>query len=159
MIVKINGVAIPERPVFMDQFVVDIAKTYKKKDIKKLKKLNTWLWSVSGSMMSFNPVLAVAPGSVNHTGNLWIQMKPIFSLFQEIGMVLGAFAIIGGLIIMIFKKRAATKLITTAAIAVAGVFLVPSAIMLLAIIGSMLNDALTAVFNGLDIGGSVNVNK
>ncbi|QJT70469.1 hypothetical protein [Microcystis phage MaeS] len=154
MIVRINGVVIPERSIELSPEV--IREVYTKKDIKMLKKLNIWLWSVAGTMMAQSPAFAATGGG---SGNLWIEMKPIFGLFQEIGMVLGAFAIIGGLIVMIFKKRVATKIIGTAAIAVGGVFLVPSAIMLLAIVGSMLNDALTAVFSGLDIGGSVQVSK
>lgn len=151
MIVKINGVELQDRSVLsVEEFV---AENYTKKDIKQLKKLSVWLWTISGSMLTQSR--AFAAGS----DNLWLEMKPIFGLFQEIGMVLGAFAIIGGLLVMIFKKRLATKIIGTAAIAVGGVFLVPSAIMLIAIIGSMMNDALTAVFSGLDIGGSVNINK
>lgn len=151
MIVRINGVELVDNPVrVMEEFV---AENYKKKDIKKLKKLAVWLWSISGTMLAQTPAFA-ASGA---TGNLWIQMKPIFGLFQEIGMVIGAFAIIAGLIVMIFRKRLATKIIGVAAIAVGGVFLVPSAIMLIAIIGSMMNDALTAVFSTLDIGGSVKV--
>lgn len=155
MIVRINGVVLPDRSAqIMEDFVVE---NYSKKDIKKLKKLNIWLWSMAGTMMAHSPAFAAGTGS--STGNLWIEMKPIFGLFQEIGMVMGAFAIIGGLIVMIFKRKMATKIIGTAAIAVAGVFLVPSAIMLVAIIGSMMNDALTAVFSGLDIGGSIKVGR
>jgi len=150
MIVRINGVEIQNELAVRDlsDYVVE---NYNKKEVKKLKKLAVWLWSVSGTMLAQTP--AFAAGS----NNLWVEMKPIFGLFQEIGMVLGAFAIIGGLIVMIFRKRAATKIISTAAIAVGGVFLVPSAIMLIAIIGSMMNEALTAVFSNLDIGGSVKI--
>jgi hypothetical protein len=138
---------------FQDQFEKEVKSRYNKKEIKSLKKMSVWLWSVAGTMMAQTPAFAA------DSGNLWIEMKPIFGLFQEIGMVLGAFAIIGGLIIMIFKKKVAVRIIGVAAIAVGGVFLVPSAIMLIAIIGSMMNDALTAVFSGLDIGGSVKVGQ
>lgn len=151
MIVRINGVALPDASSrIIEDFVVE---SYNKKDIKKLKKLSVWLWSISGTMMVQSPTLAAG------TSNLWIQMKPVFGIFQEIGMVLGAFAIISGLIVMIFKRRLATKIISTAAVVVGGVFLVPSIIMLIAIIGSMMNDALTAVFSTLDFGGSVKVGK
>lgn len=151
MIVRINGVELPDySPAVIEEIVVE---SYKKKDIKKLKKLSIWLWSVSGTMLAQTQAFAAGTGS----NNLWVEMKPIFGLFQEIGMVLGAFAIIAGLIVMIFRKRMATKIIGTAAIAVGGVFLVPSAIMLIAIIGSLMNDALTTVFSGLDIGGSVKI--
>lgn len=155
MIVRINGVELSEFAarncaVTVEEFV---AENYKKKDIKKLKRLSVWLWSISGTMLAQTPAFAATGGA----SNLWISMKPIFSLFQEIGMVIGAFAIIGGLIVMIFRKRLATKIIGVAALAVGGVFLVPSAIMLIAIIGSMMNDALTSVFSTLDIGGSVKV--
>lgn len=151
MIVRINGIELLDRtPLLLD----DVVESYTKKDIKKLKKLAVWLWGISGTLMSQSPALAAGK-----TNNLWVEMKPIFGLFQEIGMVIGAFAIIGGLIIMIFKKRLATQIIGTAAIVVGGVFLVPSAIMLIAIIGGMMNDALTAVFSNLDLGGSVKVSK
>lgn len=152
MIVRINGVELVDySPVVIEELVVE---SYKKKDIKKLKKLSLWLWSISGTMLAQTQAFAAGTGVSN---NLWIEMKPIFGLFQEIGMVLGAFAIIAGLIVMIFRKRMATKIIGTAAIAVGGVFLVPSAIMLIAIIGSLMNDALTSVFSSLDIGGSVKI--
>lgn len=150
MIVRINGVELPDYSPA--EIVENIEKSYTKKDIKKLKKLAIWLWSVSGAMLAQTPAFAAGG-----TKNLWSEMTPIFGLFQEIGMVLGAFAIIGGLIVMIFKKRAATKIIGTAAIAVGGVFLVPSAILLIAIIGNMMNEALTTVFSNLDIGGSVKI--
>lgn len=153
MIVRINGVELPDRTeAIVEEFVVE---NYTKKEIKSLKKLNTWLWTTTGVLMSGNNAFAAATGGTHN--NLWLEMKPIFGLFQELGMVLGALAIIGGLIVMIFKKRAATKIIGTAAIAVGGVFLVPSAIMLIAIIGSMMNDALTTVFSNLNIGGSVKI--
>jgi len=156
MIIKINGVVIEEnRTLVSNQFENYVADNYKKRDIKKLKKLSVWLWSISGTMLAQTPTFAAEVAT--HTSNLWLEMKPIFSLFQEIGMVLGAFAIIGALIVMIFKKRTATKIIGTAAIAVGGVFLVPSAIMLIAIIGNMMNDALTAVFSNMNIGNSVKI--
>lgn len=154
MIIRINGVELEQYPSINSKSVDEIVKkSYKKKDIKKLQKLSVWLWTVSGTMLAQGQAFAATTG----TNNLWMEMKPIFGLFQEIGMVLGAFAIIGGLIVMIFKKRTATKIIGTAAIAVGGVFLVPSAIMLIAIIGSMMNDALTSVFSNLDLGGSVKI--
>lgn len=149
MIIRINGVTLPEYSPQL--FETSVIENYSKKDIKVLKKLVPWLWTVAGTMMIQSPAFAAG------TGDLWTGMKPVFALFQEIGMVLGAFAIIGGLIIMIFKKKLATRIIGTAAIAVAGVFLVPSAIMLLAIVGSMLNDALSTVFSGLDFGNSIKV--
>ena len=156
MIVRINGEVlngIGMSKIDVNELETIVKKSYKKKDIKKLQKLSVWLWSVSGIMLSQTKALAATSG----TQSLWTEMGPIFHLFQEIGMVIGAFAIIGGLLVMIFKKRTATKIISTAAIAVAGVFLVPSAIMLIAIIGSMMNDALTGVFSQLNIGGSVKV--
>lgn len=148
MIVRINGVELADNtPVIMEEFVKE---NYTKKDIKKLKKLSVFLWSISGTMLSQTSTFAAS-------NNLWVEMKPIFGLFQELSMVLGALAIIGGLIVMIFKKRVATKIIGTAAIAVGGVFLVPSVIMLIAIIGNMMNDALTSVFTNMNIGGSVKI--
>lgn len=119
-----------------------VKKEYNKKSIKKLQKLSVWLWSVSASLTAQSASAATTNGSVG----LWHEMASLFAVFQEMAMVLGAIAIFGGLITMIFKKRIGHKVIMTAAIAVGGCFLVPSAIMLVAIVGSMLNDALSGVF-------------
>jgi energy-converting hydrogenase Eha subunit C len=153
MIVRINGSVINELPT-----VEEVIKSFEvdkmnKRDMKRLKKLSVWLWSISGVMLANTKALAAPPESAS----LWEGMQQVFGVFQEIGMVLGAFAILGGLIVMIFKRRAAQKIILTAAIAVGGVFLVPAAIMLIAIIGSMMNDVLSNVFHQMDIGNSVKV--
>lgn len=149
MIVRINGVELADRtPVILEELEECVRDNYTKKDIKKLRKTLIWVWSIAGTMLTKSTALAAS-------NNLWVEMQPIFGLFQEIGMVLGAFSIIGGLIIMLFKKRMAIRIIGTAAIVVGGVFLVPSGILLLAIIGNSMNEALTNVFNHMNIGGSV----
>lgn len=151
MIVKINGAELEERSFFSTE--QSILEKYSKPDPNRFKKICMGMWSMTGTFLVNTQAFAASPEGQN----LWLEMKPIFGLFQEIGMVIGSFAIISGLIIMIFKKRLATNIITTAVIAVAGIFLVPSTIMLLAIIGTMMNDALTTVFSNLNIGGSVQV--
>jgi magnesium-transporting ATPase (P-type) len=100
----------------------------------KLKKLAMTLWTVSGSFFTLYKTSA-------ETG-LWEDMQPLIWIFQEMALGLGVLAIIAGLILLVVKKRWGQVTLKTTAIIILGVFLIPSALMLLAIIGTYLNDAL-----------------
>lgn len=157
MIVKINGVAqIPsvglKQRMKLDKYVEPEVLVKKRK--VDLKKLAVTLWTTSGVMFAKHAVFAATEGQ---RINLWQQLFPVFDIFQQLGMVIGAFALIAGLSVMFVKKRVGMGIIMTSAIVIAGVFLVPSAVMLIAIIGSMLNDTLVDVFNNLNVKGSVNI--
>jgi hypothetical protein len=141
----------------MEKFDLEaiVKNEYNRKGIKKLQKLSVFLWTVSASFTakaaSAASTAATAANSSQSFG-LWSHTTGLFGVFQEMAMVLGALAIFGGLITMIFKKRAGQKIILTAAIAIGGCFLVPSAIMLVAIIGNMLNDTLSQAFSSMTMG-------
>jgi len=159
MIVKINHVAlIPSVGVKekekMEKFI-EPEVVVKKKSKFNLKRIATTLWTTSGVL--FAKHAAFAAGNAASRVNLWDQLFPVFDIFQQLGMVIGAFALIGGLSVMFVKKRVGMGIIMTSAMVIAGVFLVPSAVMLIAIIGSMLNDTLVDVFNNLNVKGSVNI--
>jgi hypothetical protein len=97
------------------------------------------LYSVSGIMLAQIMVTNMRP-------SMWSELSPIFKVFQEIAMVTGALSVITGLIIMVFNKRLGWTIINTAACVVLGCFLVPSAVMLIAIVGSMLDRAISHAF-------------
>lgn len=148
MIVRINGVPIEEfnkgkNDLFLS--MIDEAQLRKLKP-KNLQKLAISLWITSGILLTSEHVNA---------SEFWTDMQPIFATFQQIAMVLGALSIFAGLITMFFKKRMGMNIITTSAMVVGGCFLVPSFIMIVAIIGNMMNDTLTHVFNNLDLKDSV----
>lgn len=157
MIVKINGVAqIPsvglKQRMKLDKYIEPEVLVKKRK--VDLKKLAVTLWTLSGTFFAKHAVFAATEGQ---RINLWQQLFPVFDIFQQLGMVIGAFALIAGLSVMFVKKRVGMGIIMTSAIVIAGVFLVPSAVMLIAIIGSMLNDTLVDVFNNLNVKGSVHI--
>jgi hypothetical protein len=149
MIVRINGVSINEFTgnKKLNDVVEKVRLSWKPKN-KKLRQLATFLWVTSASM--FAKSTQAAP-------SIWSEMQPVFGVFQDIAMILGALAILTGLIIMVFKKNVGVQVITTAGMVVLGCFLVPAAVMLVAIVGGLLNGALTNVFNnfqdGVQVGG------
>jgi hypothetical protein len=114
----------------------------------KLKVLSISCWITSG-------ILLTSPASAKTS--VWNEMQPVFGVFQDLAMVLGAIAIIVGLTIMMFKKNTGWKIASTAGLVVLGVFLVPAVIMLVAIIGGMLNDILQEAFMNSNLRDSVKV--
>lgn len=155
MIIRINGIKLQRnviRPVDVIEFIEETGmKKTKKRDLKKL---YTFAWSMSGLLFAKASALA-APVTANAATkvDLWTSLLPVFGLFQQMAMVLGAFAIIGALIMMIFKKRVGIQTLGTIAIAISGVFLVPAAMMLLAIIGNLINDTLIDAFRTINVNG------
>jgi hypothetical protein len=113
----------------------------------KVKALAISCWILSG-------VYLTTPASA---ASVWSEMQPIFRVFQDLAMVLGAIAIIVGLTIMMFKKNTGWQIASTAGLVLLGVFIVPAAVMLLAIIGGMLNDVLAEAFKNSSFGNSVKV--
>lgn len=103
------------------------------------------LWSVSGVMLSQMKIYA-APAK-SSSPSMWKEILPVFGVFQEIAMIVGALSIITGLIVMVFKKKLGWTIISTAGLVILGCFLVPSAVMLVAIIGKLLNGALENAFD------------
>lgn len=149
MIIKINGTAI--EGVNEDFSTFDLAEYLpkNKKEMKKLKKMAIWLWSVSGVMLANSQTYAAS--------DIWIKMQPVWSVFQDIAMVIGGIAIFSGLLIFYFKRNLGKSVIVSSALVIGGCFLVPSIIMLIAIIGNMMNDVLMDVFQNLDVKNSVKV--
>ncbi|ARK28821.1 hypothetical protein [Halalkalibacter krulwichiae] len=118
---------------------------------KNLQRLAITLWTTSAALMT-SPAMASTK-----TTSLWSEFKPLFGVFQDVAMIIGAIAIFAGLITMVFKKRLGVQMIVTSSIIVGGCFLVPAAIMLVSIIGTMLNGALENVFNNFQLENSVKV--
>lgn len=161
MLITINGVEFRRivgdkvnKGIEEERIMNYIRRLYSKKEINKLKKLVPWLWGVSGSVMAGNVVFAEEG---NTTESLWTSMMPVFKVFQDISMVLGAIALFSGLIIMMFKKTEGRKFVMTSAMVIAGCFVVPAVIMLIAIVGGIINDTLIDVFRSSDLRNSVEI--
>ncbi|TCJ00969.1 hypothetical protein [Cytobacillus praedii] len=153
MIIKINGAVI--NPSVTDPVDFDI-KSYLPKnkiELNKYKKLSTWLWTLSGTFLFKSNVLATSSGSTS----MWVQMQPLWAVFQDIALILGGIAIFVGMLTFLFKRSVGKTVIVASVLVVGGCFLVPSALMLIAIIGSMMNDVLMGVFQNLDFKNSVKV--
>lgn len=150
MIIRINGVSIDDfynKNKLINQFEELIPKS--KSEVKRLKSLATFLWSVSGTMLFQSKSYA--------SSSLWTEMSPIWNVFQDISMIMGAIFLFIGLITFMFKRQVGKKIIVTTAIVVGGCYLVPAALMLVAIIGSMINDTLMNVFENSGLRNSVKV--
>ncbi|MEM5592778.1 hypothetical protein AAHH67_15415 [Niallia circulans] len=152
MIIRINGEEINRK---MHREIIDISEYLPKtkKEAKKMKKLATWLWGISGVMMSQSRVFASTTGGMN----IWNSMQPLWDVFKDISMVCGTLALFIGVITFLFKRNAGKQVILTSVIVIAGCFLIPSAVMLFAIIGNMLNDVLTEAFQNMNFKDSVKV--
>jgi hypothetical protein len=135
MIVRLNGQfffeigSIPQDEIFV----------IKKGINPKLKKMAATLWTLSGTMFMKSA----------QASSLWDGMQPLIYLAQDIAMFTGTLAIIAGFIILAFRKRIGVRVIKLAGVIVAGTFLAPAAILLFAIVGIQLNDALTEALNNM----------
>lgn len=125
---------------------------------EKIKLICSAIFGIQFLMMYGNKAFA-ANSSGTDTTSLWGEMMPIFNLFQDIIMVVGALAIFGGLVLMMFKKQAGKKFLMSTIVIVAACYIVPAGLMLLGIIGGMINDTLISVFQNSNLKDSVNVNK
>jgi len=102
---------------------------------KKLMKLAVLLWTVSGTMLTRGT-----------EAGFYEQMKPLMGVFQEMALGFGSLAIIAGLILLVVKKKWGKLTLQMTAIIILGIFLAPSILMLIAIIGTYLNDGLYKAF-------------
>jgi hypothetical protein len=150
MIIRINGEII-QKPLELVDFESFLPKN--KQEMKKFRKLAVWLWGVSGTMLVNNHAFAAGGAS------MWIKMQPLWATFQQIAMVVGGIALFVGILTFVFKRSLGKSIITTAIVVVAGCFLVPSAIMLIGIVGQMMNDVLVDVFSTMGLENSVQVGK
>jgi hypothetical protein len=151
MIIRINGEII-QKPLELVDFESFLPKN--KQEMKKLKKLATWLWGISGTMLVNSHAFAAG-----NSQSMWIQMQPLWATFQQIAMVVGGIALFVGILTFVFKRSLGKTIVTTALIVVAGCFLVPSAIMLMGIVGQMMNNVLVDVFSTMGLENSVQVGK
>ncbi|KZE65614.1 hypothetical protein AWM68_20650 [Fictibacillus phosphorivorans] len=141
MKVRINGV--PLEMLNMDQItLIDQIEVHEKKKMSKsLNKFATTLWTISGTFFAKSSVLA--------SGSFYQEMQPLYYVFQDIALGLGGLALIAGLIMLVFKKRWGITTIKVMGLVIGGVFLIPSAIMLLAILGISLNEALYSALENI----------
>ncbi|MGJ9460145.1 hypothetical protein [Oceanobacillus sp. CF4.6] len=105
----------------------------------KLKAFALTLWTTSGLLFTQKA----------HAESFYESMQPLTHVFQDIALGLGILFALSGFILLGFKKRAGTATLKTTALVVGGVFLVPSILMLVAIVGTMLNEALVEAFQGV----------
>ncbi|MED3792354.1 hypothetical protein P4571_07855 [Niallia alba] len=151
MIIRINGVKIPQTPRYdiMD-FTPYVPKN--KKEAKNMKKLATWLWGISGVMFTQSKALAAG-----NSTTIWQSIQPMWSVFQDIALTLGSIGVFCGLIVFLFKRNVGKQVVITSVLVAGGCFLVPAAMMLVAIIGHMLNDVLSDAFANMGLENSVKV--
>lgn len=147
MIVKVNGQYLmtigEDRPDMFEEEMLVIGRGFN----TELKKIAIAFWSLSASLFAKSKVYAAAP--TGSSGQLWEEMKPLLYFFQDLAMFAGTLAIIAGIILLVVKRRWGIATLKTSAFAVIGIFLVPSAVLLLAILGMFLDDSLTAVLNNI----------
>jgi sensor histidine kinase YesM len=134
MIVNLNGQFWYDTEVKAVDEMVVIRKS------NKLKNFAIALWTSSGLFLTKTAV---------HAETFYESMQPLTYVFQDIALGLGILFALSGLILLGFKKRWGTITLKTTAFVVGGVFLVPSALMLFGIIGTLLNEALTEAFEGV----------
>jgi membrane-associated PAP2 superfamily phosphatase len=137
MIVKMNGQYFfdtEERSDFDEVVVV--------KKSNKLKKFALTLWTTSGLMFA----------KTTQAETFYENMQPLTYTFQDIALGLGILSALAGFILLGVKKRWGAATLKTTALVVGGVFLVPSLLMLVAIVGTMLNEAFVEAFQ--DVRGS-----
>lgn len=143
VIIRINGIRmLPEMPMKnVSQYDVKCAWNPPSKTVK-VAAINTWI--VASTLLT--TAKSHAASTLSSAPSIWSEMLPVFHVFQDISMVLGALAILSGLIIMIFKKSLGWTVVNTSIAVVLGCFLVPAAVMLLAIVGDLLNGSLQKAF-------------
>jgi membrane-associated PAP2 superfamily phosphatase len=131
MIIRINGREIAPLPLMQEEEMIVIKKGMN----PVLKPLAITLWTTAASFASKANAAAASP--------LWDGTKPLIYLFQDVAMFLGVLAILAGLILLAVKKRWGTATLKITAFVILGVFLAPSLILLIAIIGNQLDEAMT----------------
>lgn len=133
MIVKMNGHFWYDTEERIDNEVVTIKKS------NKLKNFAITLWT-STSLLLAKPV---------HAETFYESMQPLTYVFQDIALGLGILFALSGFILLGVKKRWGAVTLKTTGLVVGGVFLVPSALMLFGIVGTLLNEALTEAFENI----------
>ncbi|RDW16509.1 hypothetical protein CWR48_15800 [Oceanobacillus arenosus] len=138
MIVKLNGDYWfdTDRPI--DDEVIVLMKS------NKIKKFAMMVWTASGVLFAQSV----------HAESFYESMRPLTHVFQDIALGLGILFALAGFILLGFKRRMGTTTLKTTAMVVGGVFLVPSLLMLVAIVGTLLNEALTEAFQNVRNGVS-----
>lgn len=106
----------------------------------KLRHFALALWTTSGVLAAYSPANAES---------FYESMRPLEYTFQDIALGLGILSALAGFILLGIKKRWGVSTLKTTGLVVGGVFLVPSILMLVAIVGTMLNDALTTAFENI----------
>ncbi|MUK89173.1 hypothetical protein GMD78_12395 [Ornithinibacillus sp. L9] len=105
----------------------------------KLKQFAIALWTSTGVLFA----------QTVRAESFYENMRPLEYTFQDIALGLGILSALAGFILLGIKKRWGVTTLKTTALVVGGVFLVPSILMLIAIVGTMLNEALTDAFQNV----------
>jgi hypothetical protein len=133
MKVSLNGQYWFDTDDCQDDFVVV-------KKSNKLKAFALTVWTTSGILFTQHQASAET---------FYDSMKPLTNTFQDIALGLGMLFALSGFILMGFRRRIGEATLKTTALVVGGVFLVPSILMLIAIVGTMLNESLTSAFENI----------
>lgn len=134
MIVNLNGHFWYDTEEHFNNEVVAVKKS------NKLKKFAITLWTSTSLMFTKSAV---------HAKTFYESMQPLTYVFQDIALGLGILFALSGFILLGVKKRWGAVTLKTTGLIVGGVFLVPSALMLFGIVGTLLNEALTEAFESI----------
>ncbi|KPH76056.1 hypothetical protein [Oceanobacillus caeni] len=136
MIVKLNG----NYWFDTDEQITDDLVVLKKSN--ELRKFAITLWTSTGVLFTQKV----------HAQSFYESMSPLTDVFQDIALGLGILFALAGFILLGFKRRWGTTTLKTTALVVGGVFLVPSLLMLVGIVGTLLNEALVEAFQNVRSG-------
>lgn len=146
MIVKLNGMFwydMNEKKYLNEFEGNDIIVPQLRKTINpKMKTMAIALWTLSATFVSKS---ASATGTMSFFEN----MQPLNWVFQDLALGLGSLAILIGFILFAVKKRWGTKMLQITGLVIIGVFLAPSLLLLIGIIGYQANDALLEAFKSM----------
>jgi hypothetical protein len=142
MIVKINGMFwydMNEKTVSGSEADEIIVPSFRKSINPKTKLIATALWTMSASFVTDSA----------SASSFYERMQPLNIVFQDLALGLGSLALLTGFILLVVKKKWGVMTLKMTGIIVVGVFLAPSALMLLAIIGTEMGDALWDALNDI----------
>lgn len=142
MRVNLNGVFwydTDERLLAAEEIIIP---KFSKTINPKTKLIATALWTMSATIGAGTSASAAG-------GSFFESMQPLNFVFQDIALGLGSLALIAGFVLLFIKRRWGTVTLKITAVVVGGVCLAPALLLLIAIVGTMMNDALWEAFQNI----------
>lgn len=131
MIIRLNGKVLEPRVSLVEIKEVHAFSTFR----SAFAAFATALAYPTATYIAANPV----------SGGMFTQFQPLFQFLAEVIGVIGCFAILGGIVVFVVRRRTGQKILTVAGAAIVAACLVPTAVLLLIIIGQYMNHAASEV--------------